>query len=104
MKILILNGSPRPNGSTSAIVEAFAEGAEEAGHSVEIIKVGRKKLQDVWAVNTAIQKEMVSVSRRMTRKKSTKLLNMQKCLYWHLQSTTIHFRPSFRRHSTGLMR
>ena len=44
MKILILNGSPRPNGSTSAIVEAFAEGAEEAGHSVEIIKVGRKKI------------------------------------------------------------
>lgn len=29
MKILVLNGSPRPNGNTAAMVEAFAEGAKE---------------------------------------------------------------------------
>ena len=31
MKILILNGSPRPNGNTAAMVRAYAEGASEAG-------------------------------------------------------------------------
>lgn len=33
-KIVVLNGSPRPNGNTSALVESFAKGAREAGHEV----------------------------------------------------------------------
>ena len=33
-KIVILNGSPRKNGNTSALVKAFTEGAEGAGHTV----------------------------------------------------------------------
>jgi multimeric flavodoxin WrbA len=33
-KIMILNGSPRENGNTAALVEAFQEGAESGGHSV----------------------------------------------------------------------
>ena len=33
-KIIVLNGSPRKNGNTSALVKAFREGAESAGHSV----------------------------------------------------------------------
>lgn len=33
-KIVILNGSPRRKGNTSALVKAFAQGAERAGHVV----------------------------------------------------------------------
>ena len=33
-KIIILNGSPRKNGNTSALVNEFTKGAEEAGHTV----------------------------------------------------------------------
>lgn len=33
-KIVILNGSPRKTGNTSALVKAFTEGAENAGHTV----------------------------------------------------------------------
>ncbi len=33
-KIVILNGSPRKNGNTSALVKAFTQGAESAGHTV----------------------------------------------------------------------
>lgn len=33
-KIVILNGSPRRNGNTSALVRAFTEGAESAGNTV----------------------------------------------------------------------
>lgn len=33
-KIVILNGSPRKTGNTSALVKAFTEGAESAGHTV----------------------------------------------------------------------
>ncbi len=33
-KIVILNGSPRKNGNTSALVQAFTEGARQANHTV----------------------------------------------------------------------
>ena len=33
-KIVILNGSPRRKGNTSALVKAFTDGAESAGHTV----------------------------------------------------------------------
>ena len=38
--ILILNGSPRKNGNTSALVEAFARGAEENGNKVVPVFLG----------------------------------------------------------------
>ena len=34
-KIVILNGSPRRNGNTSALVRAFSDGAETAGNTVK---------------------------------------------------------------------
>ena len=39
-KIVILNGSPRRKGNTSALVEAFTRGAEQAGHTVEAFFLG----------------------------------------------------------------
>lgn len=33
-RIVVLNGSPRKNGNTSALVKAFKEGAESVGHTV----------------------------------------------------------------------
>ena len=44
MKIVIMNGSPRVNGNTAAMVEAFARGAKEAGHQVETVVVGTMKI------------------------------------------------------------
>ena len=34
MKILVLNGSPRPNGNTAKMVGVFREVAEKNGHEV----------------------------------------------------------------------
>ncbi|MBP5274991.1 MAG: flavodoxin family protein [Abditibacteriota bacterium] len=45
MKVLILNGSPRQKGNTAAMCAAFKEGAEAAGHSVEIMNVGRMDIK-----------------------------------------------------------
>ena len=33
---MVLNGSPRKMGNTAALIEAFGQGAEEAGHSVQV--------------------------------------------------------------------
>ena len=39
MKITILMGSPNKNGSTSILADEFKRGAEEAGHTCEVIDV-----------------------------------------------------------------
>lgn len=43
MKIAILNGSPKV-GNTAAMIRAFKEGAESAGHEVEVLHVGKMKI------------------------------------------------------------
>lgn len=37
MKIILLEGSPNRHGSSNMLAEHFKRGAEETGHSVEII-------------------------------------------------------------------
>lgn len=44
MRILVLNGSPRPNGNTKGMVEAFREGAVSAGHQVDVVDVCKLKI------------------------------------------------------------
>ena len=49
MKILVLNGSPHPKGSTKQMVTAFAEGAVSVGHEVTAIDVCRKNIKGCMA-------------------------------------------------------
>ena len=44
MNILVLNGSPRPNGNTAAMVNAFVEGATENGHNITVVSVCQTKI------------------------------------------------------------
>lgn len=44
MKILVLNGSPRSHGNTAAMTAAFAKGARENGHWVDVVNVCQKKI------------------------------------------------------------
>lgn len=39
MKILVLNGSPRTQSNTKKMAEAFAQGAQSAGHKVRIVDI-----------------------------------------------------------------
>ena len=43
-KIIILNGSPRKNGNTSALTAQFKKGAEETGHVVTEFHLGSMKI------------------------------------------------------------
>ncbi len=44
MNIVVLSGSPRKGGNTAIMVGAFKEGAESAGHTVEVVDVAAKKI------------------------------------------------------------
>ena len=44
MKILILNGSPHTHGNTTAMVEAFVEGAEKNSHDITVVNVCSKHI------------------------------------------------------------
>ncbi len=44
MNIVILNGSPRAGGNTAAMVSAYREGAESAGHNVTVFDVCRMRI------------------------------------------------------------
>ena len=63
-KVLILEGSARPNGNSCILSNEFARGAEEVGHSVEKVQISRKKLSGCLGCNacyrnggTCVQKD-----------------------------------------------
>lgn len=49
MKILVLNGSPRPKGNTAEMVAVFQEAAEKAGHQVDALNVCRMDIKGCMA-------------------------------------------------------
>lgn len=49
MNILVLNGSPRPKGNTSTMIQAFTQGARTAEHQVTVIDVCKKKIAGCMA-------------------------------------------------------
>jgi len=44
LNILVLNGSPHLNGNTMAMIDAFADGARESNHTIEVIQLYRKNI------------------------------------------------------------
>ena len=44
MKIVVLEGSPNQNGSSNLLASAFIRGAQEAGHTVEVIDAAHANL------------------------------------------------------------
>ena len=55
MNILVLNGSPRHDGNTETHIEAFKRGAEDSGHTVEVISVGVCVSDRARSVNTVMK-------------------------------------------------
>ena len=50
-KILIIKGGGRPNGNTAQLIDIFAKGAEEAGHSIEIISLKKNEVKGCLGCN-----------------------------------------------------
>lgn len=57
MNILVLNGSPHPDGSTMDMVKGLETGAREAGHTVQIEHVAHMNIQGCMGCDCCRKKE-----------------------------------------------
>ena len=49
MRVLIVNGSPRPKGNTKQMIQAFCEGLETAGHEYGVYEVCKMNIHGCLA-------------------------------------------------------
>ncbi len=56
-KILVLTGSPRKDGNSELLAEAFIKGAETAGHKVTKFECGHKNIKPCIACNACYSKD-----------------------------------------------
>lgn len=56
-RILVITGSPRKNGNSDILSEAFIEGALQAGHTVDRFDGGRKKIRGCIACDKCFTRE-----------------------------------------------
>ncbi len=56
MRVLILNGSPRPKGNTKQMVSAFCEGLTSAGHAFDVVDVCRLNIRGCLACDSCHRK------------------------------------------------
>lgn len=61
--VLILSGSPRRNGNSSSLSDAFMKGATEAGHKVEKIDVAGKKVGGCFGCNACYRNQGICVQK-----------------------------------------
>lgn len=89
MNILILNGSPRPQGDTAKMVNTFRQAAESAGHTVTVFSVCRMDIHGCLACEychgkgqgNCVQKDdMQQIYRALTE---TDLLVLASPIYYH---------------------
>jgi multimeric flavodoxin WrbA len=55
--ILVITGSPRKNGNSTLLANAFIEGAEAKGHKVMLFEAGRKNIRACIACDTCFTKK-----------------------------------------------
>lgn len=89
MKIVVLNGSPRPRGNTAGMISVFREEAEEKGHQVVVFDVCRMNIRGCLACEychgkgngTCIQKD--DMHKIYAELKDAEMLVLASPIYYH---------------------
>lgn len=89
MKILVLNGSPRIDGNTKYLIEAFKEGASAKGHQIDVVDVCTMKIGGCIACEychtvkkgTCIQKDDMHVIYELLEE--AEMLVLASPIYYH---------------------
>ena len=91
MKIIVLNGSPRPSGNTKAMISAFTEGAERAGHEVTAFDVCRMSIKGCLACEYCHTKAFQQCVQKDDMQKIYPILDEAEMIYWRHRFTTMAF-------------
>ena len=62
-KVVLLSGSPRPNGNSSMLCDEFIRGAAEAGNKAEKILLSRKKVAGCMGCNACYRNGGICVQK-----------------------------------------
>lgn len=89
MRVLVLNGSPRPQGSTAKMIAAFKEAAEANDHSVTVFNVCKMNIKGCLACEychgkghgECVQKD--EMQEIYTALKDTEMLILAAPIYYH---------------------
>ena len=92
MKIVVLGGSPNKKGSTHILADCFRQGAEEAGHAVEMIDIAHADIHPASAASTAAMK--APACRRTMWRSYAKRFWMRICWYLPAPFTIMACLPS----------
>ena len=89
MKVLVLNGSPRPQGNTSKMTAAFKEAAEAAGHDVREFRAAGMNIRGCLACEychgkgegACVQKD--DMQKIYSELKDTEMIVLASPIYYH---------------------
>lgn len=73
-KVVLLSGSPRPNGNSSMLCDEFIRGAAEAGNKAEKILLSRKKVVGCMGCNACYRNGGICVQKDDMEEIKNKLL------------------------------
>ena len=73
-KVVLLSGSPRPNGNSSMLCDEFIRGAAEAGNKAEKILLSRKKVAGCMGCNACYRNGGICVQKDDMEEIKNKLL------------------------------
>lgn len=62
MKVLLLNGSPHPNGCTFRALSEVEKTLQQEGIETEIFHIGTEAIKAAWAVVCAVRTSLEDVS------------------------------------------
>ncbi|MBP3195594.1 MAG: flavodoxin family protein [Butyrivibrio sp.] len=89
MKVLVLNGSPRPNGNTAGMIKVFKKNADLNGHEVTVVDVCKKHIQGCLACEYCHSKghgkcaQSDDMEEIYTLLKDTNMLIIASPIYYH---------------------
>lgn len=89
MKVLILNGSPRPRGNTKQMIDAFCEGLKKSGHEWNTLNIAQMDIRGCYACEychgkgsgTCVQKD--DMNQVYDLLKSAEMLVIAAPIYYH---------------------
>ena len=93
-KIIILNGSPRLKGNTAGLIDAFVQGAEQAGHTVKTFNLQKMNIHPCLGCLGGGKNPDSPCTQKDDMDRSILFMRKRILWYWHHRCITGALPPS----------